>query len=1279
MKLPHAVCQSRIQYLLLCLSACYLACHAGCPSLPSPDHGSVHHYAQHNIASFTCEHGYVLKGNMTSICLFNKWSTDVPQCVLEREEPSDERLLSWSGTRYGSSPEAVIRKPRTRTGRVSGRYHHYATSTAPPPVPSLLPIVPAKIPSLRGPKISIDCEVPVSLPNGFVYLNRQDKSVVDYRCSRNFHLKGSSTARCSDGGWSSPPPLCQPVDAKYVPPAATAPRENPCAFDYDGCDHICLFNGEKAFCLCRYGYTRVGKKCLAPHRPYPCSTDNGGCSHGCINDGGLAKCFCRRGFTLGQDLKTCIDIDECSTLAHRCHNCVNIPGSYRCYCNNGYKPTPDKLSCEDIDECQINDGRCHHLLCINTEGSYACGCPHGYQLGPDKRSCSDVNECSRPGITEICPMGCVNSPGSFQCLSYTSTEGSVKEESDDDLSSSGDGPTPWSPEDCGKGYLRSGNGSCEDVDECKVPPSGNKPCEDTCVNEPGSFRCECRPGRRKIGNGRCQDCPRNTYLVRNRNTCQGCPRHSHTLGTRKTSFADCRCDNGFTGMHGVRPPCQDIDECTTNKLQCSHRCVNTPGSAYCACPTGFYLGKDGRTCADVNECAQRQSICDQECTNTIGSYVCRCKSGYELSSIDKRTCSDIDECATNNGGCEESCVNIPGRYYCTCSRGWKVAPDLHSCIDVDECAQKPHICDQECTNTIGSYACGCKRGYALSPLDKRSCRDIDECATENGGCEGSCVNIPGSYYCTCPRGWKVAADLRSCVDVDECAESLHACDQECMNTIGSYTCQCKSGYELSSTDGRTCNDINECAANNGGCKGSCVNFPGGHYCTCTTGFKIAADLRGCVEITCPAFLEVPNSKTRCKPNVREGKFAKAGTVCNITCKFGYELEGGKTIRCLESGTWSSAPPTCAANSCPALFNPDNGRVLPERCLSDTDNLVLSQCTYTCKEGFTLNGNMVNTCRRNGTWKYPPATCEKRNVALSITCPLDVTVVLPRGNDSVTVDLPRARSTTANAEDIEVHPKYIQDYSAEFPHGVTIVTYVANDPRSGMTSNCSFAVEVIDKEPPTIVRCPGSVHAYATKLEGALVKWDEPEFEDNVFVDSVKPSQEPGTLFSVGEHFVRYVASDFDGNQATCEFKVIVQGKECTRPRKMKHGDLECYDWLHGVICEPFCDEGYILPSNVPSSYTCDLSGTWEPRSWIPECSEIKDTPTGKCMPGSEYFDEVDVCVECPPGMFWDADTATCLLCESGFYQDQPGHPSCKECPSAKPTTVSQEMEKQCFA
>lgn len=67
-----------------------------------------------------------------------------------------------------------------------------------------------------------------------------------------------------------------------------------------------------------------------------CSINNGNCSHTCINTMGRAFCVCPDGWILGDDWKTCIDIDECEhqnklNPNDRCeYGCVNTLGSFNC-------------------------------------------------------------------------------------------------------------------------------------------------------------------------------------------------------------------------------------------------------------------------------------------------------------------------------------------------------------------------------------------------------------------------------------------------------------------------------------------------------------------------------------------------------------------------------------------------------------------------------------------------------------------------------------------------------------------------------------------------------------------------------------------------------------------------------------------------------------------------------------------------------------------------------------------------------------------------------------
>ncbi|KJH45110.1 EGF-like domain protein [Dictyocaulus viviparus] len=81
----------------------------------------------------------------------------------------------------------------------------------------------------------------------------------------------------------------------------------------------------------------------------------------------------------------------------------------------------------------------------------------------------------------------------------------------------------------------------------------------------------------------------------------------------------------------------------------------------------------------VNECVVDNGGCHHDCVNTIGTFYCRCWSGFELEANGKN-CKDIDECATSNGGCSHRCVNSPGGHRCECPPGMQVNSGGRICV-----------------------------------------------------------------------------------------------------------------------------------------------------------------------------------------------------------------------------------------------------------------------------------------------------------------------------------------------------------------------------------------------------------------------------------------------------------------------------------------------------------------------------------------------------------------------------------------------------------------------
>ncbi|XP_078413055.1 EGF-containing fibulin-like extracellular matrix protein 1 isoform X3 [Cetorhinus maximus] len=230
---------------------------------------------------------------------------------------------------------------------------------------------------------------------------------------------------------------------------------------------------------------------------------------------------------------------------------------------------------------------------------------------------------------------------------------------------------------------------CRDIDECETIPDACKG-EMKCINHYGGYLC----------------LPKTAVVFLNNVTTAPPLVPGHVpVPTRRSypilpHYQQRRCPLGFT--LNEQNQCKDIDECNV-ATYCHHGCVNTPGSYYCQCNTGFQLASNNHTCRDVNEC-ETSAPCDHQCFNIVGSFICQCDQGYELNP-DKVTCRDVDECAYSSYMCQYQCINEPGRYSCLCPEGYKLLGS-RMCQDINEC-EAGSVCEEQekCWNYHGGYRC----------------------------------------------------------------------------------------------------------------------------------------------------------------------------------------------------------------------------------------------------------------------------------------------------------------------------------------------------------------------------------------------------------------------------------------------------------------------------------------------------------------------------------------------------------------------------------------------
>ncbi|XP_019616663.1 PREDICTED: sushi, von Willebrand factor type A, EGF and pentraxin domain-containing protein 1-like isoform X1 [Branchiostoma belcheri] len=331
-----------------------------------------------------------------------------------------------------------------------------------------------------------------------------------------------------------------------------------------------------------------------------------------------------------------------------------------------------------------------------------------------------------------------------------------------------------------------------------------------------------------------------------------------------------------------------------------------------------------------------------------------------------------------------------------------------------------------------------------------------------------------------------------------------------------------------------------------------------------------------------------------------------------TCTAGRELPAGVFCnpRTTDIGQWDGKDISCIPVRCDPLPPPYRGRV---SCTDDYN--FLSECTYSCDEGFDIPSGMnrVRVCTAAAEWTGREAQCKDIIRPRIVDCPGPLLIEYLDMNDKEVTVIWVEPSVSDNAD-----PGLTADLSegkppgSSFPVGTHRIVYTATDTAGNAAIPCEFTVSVreitcpeVKKKPYQLVSCPGG-NSYGSRCEFSC--------EDGARLI--------GTNFSycgkTGDPPVGYWDWDLDqleDSQPKCE------GHPCRSLRVPQNGALACDAWLYGKYCTMLCNTRYDIPPGLRirnSLWVCGSSGNWDYPD-PPHCSERR-RPSSMRLPSElQYF------------------------------------------------------------
>nr|XP_027194219.1 nidogen-2-like [Dermatophagoides pteronyssinus] len=380
----------------------------------------------------------------------------------------------------------------------------------------------------------------------------------------------------------------------------------------------------------------------------------------------------------------------------------------------------------------------------------------------------------------------------------------------------------------------------------------------TCIVEGNDYRCICNRGFEQIYQ-------ENDSIDNKRPTCVDIDEcHTRTrvcdmnaICMNELGSFRCQCLDGYVGDGFQCRPYDFPVENECNNIQCgpNSECLPTKNlGPRCICKDGYY--GDGIDCEplrnDIEDC-RSLNICDMnaECkaNRLLGRYMCICKAGYRGDGIvcteESESCEKLNNCGMNAECISDEQSNF--NYYCSCNEGY--VGDGYTCIaeiNSDDCNMLNN-CHRNAICTLDlemkTYQCQCKSGFTGDGYKCVNSSFVSPCVGLEGcSPNADCVydSTMGTNVCRCRSGF--VGNGVQCNPSNVCHPNDNNCDPNAQCLFNDMTmkheCQCKLGFygdgiRCMMDENVDCSVVNDCDHN-----ATCVIDPLTlrYYCKCNAGF-----------------------------------------------------------------------------------------------------------------------------------------------------------------------------------------------------------------------------------------------------------------------------------------------------------------------------------------------------------------------------------------------------------------------------------------------------------